>query len=220
VGRFGDIEVSTDGTPPARGGDAARVLTIDLEELTWALSPREQAREKIGRIRAALTEIEYLCSGTLHKRTKVCGRPTCRCAKDAPARHGPYYEWGHLVGGKLVHRVLTPEQAKLLQQAIDNQRRAKKLLRAWEEQTERLIGLQAPRQPCPSRAPVSYAQMPSATCGKQGWKRRFDAIYPWIYPRKVATGGLCSVDCRGTLRRIALQSALGVRRRFIPRTGC
>jgi hypothetical protein len=37
--------VSTDGTPPARSGDAARVLTIGLEELTWALSPREQARK-------------------------------------------------------------------------------------------------------------------------------------------------------------------------------
>jgi len=46
-----------------------------------------------------------------------------------------------------VHRVVTPEQAGLLQQAIDNQRLAKKLMRAWEEQTERLIDLEAPRQP-------------------------------------------------------------------------
>ena len=37
--------MSTDGTPPARGGAVARVLTIDLEELTWALSPREQAQK-------------------------------------------------------------------------------------------------------------------------------------------------------------------------------
>jgi len=107
----------------------------------------KQTREKIGRIRAALTGIEYLCSGTLHQRTKVCGRPTCRCAQDPLARHGPYYEWGHLKGGKLVHRVVTPQQAHLLQQAIDNQRLVKKLMRAWEEQTERLIDLEAPRHP-------------------------------------------------------------------------
>ena len=31
----------------------------------------KHTREKIDRIRAALTGIEYLCSGTLHKRTKV-----------------------------------------------------------------------------------------------------------------------------------------------------
>jgi len=46
-----------------------------------------------------------------------------------------------------VHRVITPEQAHLLQQAIDNQRHVKKLMRAWEEQTERLINLEAPRHP-------------------------------------------------------------------------
>jgi hypothetical protein len=45
VGRLGDIEVSKDGTPPARGGAAARVLTIDLEELTWALNSRDPLGE-------------------------------------------------------------------------------------------------------------------------------------------------------------------------------
>jgi hypothetical protein len=45
VGRLGDIEVSTDGTPPARSGDAALVLTIDLEELTWALNSRDPLGE-------------------------------------------------------------------------------------------------------------------------------------------------------------------------------
>jgi len=106
----------------------------------------KQSREKIGRIRAALSEIEYLSSGTLHKRTKVWGRPSCRHAKDPSARHGPYYEWGHMSGGKRVHGVVTPEQAGLLQHAIDNQRHAKKLMRAWQEQTERLIDLEAPRR--------------------------------------------------------------------------
>ena len=104
-----------------------------------------QAREKIDRIRQELGGIETLCSGTLLKRTKVCGKPGCRCAHDPLARHGPYYEWGHMKGGVLVHRSVTPQQAELLQTAIGNHRKAKKLLRAWEEQTERLIDLQAPR---------------------------------------------------------------------------
>ena len=104
-------------------------------------------REKIGRIRQALNEIEYLCSGTLLKRMKVCGKPGCRCAQDPLARHGPYYEWGHMKGGTLVHRTVTPQQAELLQLAIDNHRKAKKLMRVWEEETERLIDLEAPRKP-------------------------------------------------------------------------
>ncbi len=107
----------------------------------------QQIRDEIGRIRSAFAEVEYISSGTLHTRMKVCGKSGCRCAQDPQARHGPYYEWGHMVEGKLVRRVLTPQQAELLQHAIDNHRHAKRLLRAWEEQTERLIELQAPRQP-------------------------------------------------------------------------
>jgi hypothetical protein len=37
--------MSVDGTPPARGGDTARVLTIDLEELSWALNSRDPLGE-------------------------------------------------------------------------------------------------------------------------------------------------------------------------------
>jgi hypothetical protein len=63
-----------------------------------------QARQRIARIRAALNGIDYLCSGTLRERMKICGKPGCRCAQDPQARHGPYYEWGHVKAGKLVHR--------------------------------------------------------------------------------------------------------------------
>jgi Uncharacterised protein family (UPF0158) len=45
VGRLGDLEVSKDGTPPGRRGDAARVLTIDLEEMIWALNTRDPLGE-------------------------------------------------------------------------------------------------------------------------------------------------------------------------------
>jgi len=106
-----------------------------------------QAREKIDRIRQALGEIDTVCSGTLLQRMKVCGKPGCRCASDPLARHGPYYEWGHMKGGALVHRSVTPQQAEMLQLAIGNHRKAKKLMRAWEEETERLIDLEAPREP-------------------------------------------------------------------------
>ena len=58
--------------------------------------------------------MEYLCSGTLLERRKMCGKPGCRCAQDPQARHGPYYEWGHMKAGKLVHRTVSPEQAASL----------------------------------------------------------------------------------------------------------
>jgi len=99
----------------------------------------QQAHDRIGRVREALATFQYLCSGTLSKRMKTCGKPSCACAHDPAARHGPYYEWSHMRAGRLLHRVISPEQAEILRVAIANYRKVKKLLRAWETQTERLI---------------------------------------------------------------------------------
>src|SRR6202041_2421615 len=73
----------------------------------------ERSRKRITEIRAELAGMDYVCSGTLLKRMKTCGHPSCRCAQDPGARHGPYYEWGHMKGGKLVHRLRSVEQANL-----------------------------------------------------------------------------------------------------------
>ena len=70
---------------------------------------------------------------------KQCGRAICPCARDPAARHGPYYEWGFMRGGKLVHRQVSAEQAAALRAAIANYRKVKQLLRDWEIETERLI---------------------------------------------------------------------------------
>jgi hypothetical protein len=66
---------------------------------------------------------------------KVCGKPNCRCASDPDARHGPYYEWGYMHDGKLVHRSVPAERAELMQHAIDNYKRARELLHEWELQS-------------------------------------------------------------------------------------
>ena len=105
---------------------------------------RAKTEQKIAAIQRTITAMQYLSSGTLLKRTKVCGNPGCRCAHDPAARHGPYYEWSYLKGGRLHHRSLTPKQAELMRQAIANYRKTKKLLRAWEVQTQKLIELNAP----------------------------------------------------------------------------
>jgi hypothetical protein len=106
-----------------------------------------RARKQIAGIRAALNSIDYLCSGTLLKRMMKCGKVGCRCAKDTNARHGPYFEWGHMVEGKLVHRMVSAEQAAKLQLAIENYRKVKKLMLAWERETVKLIDLETMRKP-------------------------------------------------------------------------
>jgi hypothetical protein len=107
----------------------------------------KKARERIASIQATLSSMDYFCSGTLLRRMKVCGKAGCPCARDRNARHGPYYEWGHMKGGKLVHRMVSPEQAAILRLAIANYQKARKLMKAWEDETERLMDNEKPRKP-------------------------------------------------------------------------
>ena len=106
-----------------------------------------RSRQRIEKIRAAIGATDYLCSGTLYEHLSRCGKAGCRCAEDPAARHGPYYDWGHMQAGKLVRRRLSAAQALLMRQAIANYRKVKKLLRDWETETERLIEAEAPRDP-------------------------------------------------------------------------
>ena len=107
----------------------------------------QRARERIQGIRDSLGEFELLCSGTLSQRMMKCGKPNCGCATDPAARHGPYYQWVRMRAGKPTARYVSEQQAQILRQAIDNYRQVKKMLRDWEENTERLIDAVQPPTP-------------------------------------------------------------------------
>ena len=96
---------------------------------------RNRIRERTRELRRVINALDFVVSGTLHKRTKVCGRKNCRCASDPAARHGPYYEWSRRQDGRLLHSVVTPEQAELFTRAIQNYRQIQQLLMHWEQET-------------------------------------------------------------------------------------
>ena len=100
---------------------------------------RDEALQRIAKIQEALSTFEFVCSGTLLERTKICGKPGCRCAEDPEARHGPYYEWTRRHNGKLLHRVVTAEQAQVIRRAIKNHRAILTLLRRWEAETVHML---------------------------------------------------------------------------------
>ena len=100
---------------------------------------RKKLRRQSEEIRRAIDGMDYVSSGTLHTRTKVCGRKGCRCATDPRSRHGPYYEWSRRIGGRLVHSVLSEEQAELVAEAISNYREIQRLLTIWEARTTQII---------------------------------------------------------------------------------
>ncbi len=83
----------------------------------------------------ALTEqIGFCLPGTLTQRHTRCSSPGCRCQKDPPALHGPYYSWTRKIAGKTVTRTLTPAQAERYEPWFANARK----LRALNAQIEAL----------------------------------------------------------------------------------
>lgn len=94
---------------------------------------------RIESIRRQIAAMGLVAQGTVSKRTKVCGRPNCRCAQDPEARHGPYYEWTRRENGRYVHTVISTEQAEKLVAAIDNNRKVLALLRSWSTETARTL---------------------------------------------------------------------------------
>jgi hypothetical protein len=98
---------------------------------------QERARERIDQIRARIQALETICSGTLTRRSTTCGNPNCRCARGE--RHGPYVRWGRMLKGRLVHHWLSPEEAPRFAAANKNYRELKRLLRAWERESLKLL---------------------------------------------------------------------------------
>ncbi len=96
---------------------------------------RRRLRQRTQALRREIAAMDFVSSGTLLSRTKVCGRSSCRCATDPAARHGPYYEWNRRVEGRLVHRVIPSALAPRVRIALENYRRIQALLAQWEHET-------------------------------------------------------------------------------------
>lgn len=90
---------------------------------------------KTASLKRQLVGFDNVCSGTLLRRYLACGKDNCRCKAQPPDLHGPYYYWSRRLDGRLVSRVLSASQAKIVGQAIRNYRKALQLLRKWEAQT-------------------------------------------------------------------------------------
>jgi hypothetical protein len=101
--------------------------------------PGTEGVQRIQEIRGRISAMDLICPGTLLERTKTCGKPNCRCAKDPDARHGPYYEWTWFEEGRLVHKTVSRAQAEIIKKAIGNYREIKSLFDRWKAETKAII---------------------------------------------------------------------------------
>lgn len=68
---------------------------------------------------ARLAHATPIRRGSLSERYVKCSKPSCPCATDDNARHGPYFSWTRQVNGKTQSRFLTREQADVVRRQID-----------------------------------------------------------------------------------------------------
>ncbi|MFV2074412.1 MAG: DUF6788 family protein [Thermoanaerobaculales bacterium] len=104
-----------------------------------AVTTAARARERIAAIRAEITACDFVSSGSLTRRMTRCGKAGCRCARDAKWRHGPYFEWGRMEGGRQVSTYVSEAEAAQLREAMQHYRRIKRLLRRWERESIRAM---------------------------------------------------------------------------------
>jgi hypothetical protein len=81
----------------------------------------ERLRRDWQAIAARVSEVGFICEGSLAELYTSCGNPNCRCA-DPEHRHGPYWQLTWKEHGKTVTRRLPAEDAALYQEWIANRR--------------------------------------------------------------------------------------------------
>ena len=91
---------------------------------------------RIRQLAAELANPQPMRRGSLSERMIKCSKPSCACAQDPKARHGPYYSLTQAVGGKTRSRFLTGEQAEVVQQQIDAGREFRGRVDAFREACE------------------------------------------------------------------------------------
>jgi hypothetical protein len=117
-------------------------MTDDQETpQTTPMSPsqRRRLRQRTGELRRRMSALDSVVTGSVYTRYRVCGKASCRCARDPSARHGPYYQWSHQQDGRQRHEVVSEQHAERLREAIANYQELRELLRQWERESLREI---------------------------------------------------------------------------------
>ncbi len=92
-------------------------------------------------MRAELAEIGCILQGSVTERRIPCGKVACACTTDVGAWHGPYIQWSRRKDGRTVSTYLTPEQASLCREWIDNNRKLEEIIAKMRNLSFRLARL-------------------------------------------------------------------------------
>jgi hypothetical protein len=85
-------------------------------------------QREYARLKARLSEIGFICEGTLLERWMQCGKPNCACARSRARLHGPYFQLSWKEKAKTMSRRLSAEHAALYRQWIANRQRLQSIV--------------------------------------------------------------------------------------------
>ena len=90
-------------------------------------TPSQADKRRRTKIAAELAKLGFCLPGTLTVRRTRCSSPGCRCRREPPVLHGPYYSWTRKIAGKTVTRTLSPAQAERYEPWFEDARRLRAL---------------------------------------------------------------------------------------------
>ena len=77
-------------------------------------------KKEYSELQKKLSQVGYICNGTVMSAYRKCGKPGCSCKDDPQMRHGPYHIWTRKEKGKTVTRSLSKKQADNCSDYMDN----------------------------------------------------------------------------------------------------
>ena len=97
--------------------------------------------EEYRKLTAKLSETGFIWPGHIHRSYLTCGKPNCVCRRDPKAKHGPYAYWTSKKNKKTVSRLLSPEEANLLEEWIENRRKLEAIVRQMKGLSQKVVSV-------------------------------------------------------------------------------
>ncbi len=122
----------------------------------------------VERLAAQLAQPRAMRRASVSERWMKCSKTACGCGEQAEARHGPYYSVTWAEAGQTRSRLVSAEQAAVVQQQIDADREFRKASEAYRQASERWAD---------SQLAEIHNQAASTEAAKKGgskrrWRRR------------------------------------------------
>ena len=92
-----------------------------------------QLQRRYDDLKARVGALGFIAPGTVLQIYTTCASEGCRCRRDPPQKHGPYYQYTRKLDGKTITRRLHPAQVKLYRKWIGNRRKLDELIKAMDQ---------------------------------------------------------------------------------------